>query len=113
MLATDVDPQQIAELTPGFTGADLANLVNEAALLATRRGADSVHLTDFTNAVERIVAGLEKKNRLLIPKERRIVAFHELGHAIVAMACPDRIRCTSLDYPARDRRPRLHHPATD
>ncbi len=88
VLAKDVDPVQIAELTPGFTGADLANLVNEAALLATRRDADSVHLTDFTNAVERIVAGLEKKNRLLIPKERRIVAYHELGHAIVAMALP-------------------------
>jgi len=87
-LAKDVDPQQIAELAPGFTGADLANLVNEAALLATRRGADSVHLTDFTAAVERIVAGLEKRNRLLIPKERRIVAYHELGHAIVAMALP-------------------------
>jgi cell division protease FtsH len=88
VLAGDVDPVQIAELTPGFTGADLANLVNEAALLATRRGADSVHLSDFTNAVERIVAGLEKKNRLLIPKERNIVAYHELGHAIVAMALP-------------------------
>ena len=88
VLASDVDPEQIAELTPGFTGADLANLVNEAALLATRRHADSVHLTDFTAAVERIVAGLEKKNRLLIPKEREIVAYHELGHAIVAMALP-------------------------
>jgi len=88
VLATDVNPETIAELTPGFTGADLANLVNEAALLATRRHADSVHLTDFTAAVERIVAGLEKKNRLLIPKERRIVAYHELGHAIVAMALP-------------------------
>jgi cell division protease FtsH len=88
LLASDVDPQQIAELTPGFTGADLANLVNEAALLATRRGADSVHLRDFTAAVERIVAGLEKRNRLLIPKERRIVAYHELGHAIVAIALP-------------------------
>jgi cell division protease FtsH len=88
VLATDVDPEQIAALTPGFTGADLANLVNEAALLATRRGADSVHLADFSMAVERIVAGLEKKNRLLIPKEREVVAYHELGHAIVAMALP-------------------------
>ncbi|HTV30401.1 MAG TPA: ATP-dependent zinc metalloprotease FtsH [Xanthobacteraceae bacterium] len=88
VLSSDVEPEQIAELTPGFTGADLANLVNEAALLATRRGADSVHLRDFTAAVERIVAGLEKKNRLLIRKEREIVAFHELGHAIVAMALP-------------------------
>jgi cell division protease FtsH len=88
VLASDVNPGQIAELTPGFTGADLANLVNEAALLATRRGADSVHLTDFTAAVERMVAGLEKRNRLLIPKEREIVAYHELGHAIVAMALP-------------------------
>jgi cell division protease FtsH len=88
VLASDVDPEQIAELTPGFTGADLANLVNEAALLATRRGADSVHLRDFTAAVERIIAGLEKKNRLLIPKEREIVAYHELGHAIVALALP-------------------------
>jgi cell division protease FtsH len=88
VLATDVDPEQIAALTPGFTGADLANLVNEAALLATRRGADSVHLTDFSAAVERVVAGLEKRNRLLIPKERRAVAYHELGHAIVAMALP-------------------------
>jgi len=88
VLASDVNPEQVAELTPGFTGADLANLVNEAALLATRRGADSVHLADFTAAVERMVAGLEKKNRLLIPKEREIVAYHELGHAIVAMALP-------------------------
>lgn len=88
VLAANVDPETIAELTPGFTGADLANLVNEAALLATRRGGDSVELRDFTAAVERIVAGLEKKNRLLIPKERRIVAYHELGHAIVAMSLP-------------------------
>src|SRR6202007_1059960 len=86
VLASDVNPEQVAELTPSFTGADLANLVNEAALLATRRGAESVHLKDFTAAVERIVAGLEKKNRLLIPKEREIVAYHELGHTIVAMA---------------------------
>jgi cell division protease FtsH len=84
-LASDVDPEKIAGLTPGFTGADLANLVNEAALLATRRGADAVGLSDFTEAVERIVAGLEKRNRLLNPKEREIVAYHELGHATVAI----------------------------
>jgi cell division protease FtsH len=86
LLAADIDREQIAELTPGFSGADLANLVNEAALLATRRGADAVTLEDFTEAVERIVAGLEKRNRLLNARERRIVAHHEMGHALVAMA---------------------------
>ncbi len=87
-LATDVDPEQIAALTPGFTGADLANLVNEATLLATRRGADAVTMEDFNNAVERIVAGLEKRNRLLNPREREIVAYHEMGHALVASLLP-------------------------
>jgi cell division protease FtsH len=87
-LAADVDAEKVAALTPGFTGADLANLVNEAALLATRRGADAVTMGDFNNAVERIVAGLEKRNRLLNPKEREIVAYHEMGHALVAMALP-------------------------
>src|SRR5581483_8803539 len=86
--ARDIDIEQIAALTPGFSGADLANLVNEAALLATRRGADSVTLDDFNHAIERIVAGLEKKNRLLHPKEREVVAFHEMGHALVAMSLP-------------------------
>jgi cell division protease FtsH len=85
-LAADVDPEKIAALTPGFTGADLANLVNEAALLATRRGANAVDMLDFNNAVERIVAGLEKRNRLLNPREREIVAHHEMGHAIVGTA---------------------------
>jgi cell division protease FtsH len=75
---------QIAALTPGFSGADLANLVNEAALAATRRGADHVNLADFNIAIERIVAGLEKKNRLLNETERKIVAYHEMGHALVA-----------------------------
>ncbi len=84
-LAEDVDRETIAELTPGFSGADLANLVNEAALLATRRDAAAVALADFTEAIERIVAGLEKRNRLLNPDERRIVAYHEMGHALVAM----------------------------
>ena len=87
-LAADVDPEKIAALTPGFTGADLANLVNEATLVATRRGADAVTLDDFTVAVERIVAGLEKKSRILNPKEREIVAHHEMGHALVALALP-------------------------
>jgi cell division protease FtsH len=87
-LAPDVDAEKIAALTPGFTGADLANLVNEATLLATRRGADEVTMEDFTQAVERIVAGLEKRNRLLNPREREIVAYHELGHALVATSLP-------------------------
>lgn len=85
-LAADVDQEQIAALTPGFSGADLANLVNEAALLATRRNANAVSLRDFNEAVERIVAGLEKRNRLLNEQERRIVAYHEMGHALIAMA---------------------------
>ncbi|GGG42903.1 ATP-dependent zinc metalloprotease FtsH [Caldovatus sediminis] len=87
-LAPEVDAEKVAGLTPGFTGADLANLVNEAALLATRRGADAVTMADFTNAVERIVAGLEKRNRLLNPREREVVAYHEMGHALVALALP-------------------------
>jgi cell division protease FtsH len=87
-LASDVNAEKVAALTPGFTGADLANLVNEAALLATRRRADAVSMADFNDAVERIVAGLEKRNRLLNPKEREIVAYHEMGHTLVAMALP-------------------------
>jgi cell division protease FtsH len=87
-LAKDVDLEKVAALTPGFTGADLANLVNEAALLATRRGGEAVTMEDFNVAIERIIAGLEKKNRLLNPRERRVVAHHELGHALVAMSLP-------------------------
>jgi cell division protease FtsH len=83
-----VDVEAVAALTPGFTGADLANLVNEAALLATRRSAGAVAMTDFNNAVERMVAGLEKRNRLLNPKEREIVAYHEMGHALIALSLP-------------------------
>jgi cell division protease FtsH len=84
----DVNVEQVAALTPGFTGADLANLVNEAALLATRRGAKTVALEDFNQAIERIIAGLEKRNRLINPRERAVIAHHELGHALVAMALP-------------------------
>jgi cell division protease FtsH len=88
-LAIGVEPEAIAVLTPGFTGADLANLVNEAALLATRRDAPAITLDDFEAAIERLVAGLEKRTRILGHHERSLVAHHEMGHAIVAMALPD------------------------
>ena len=78
--------ENVAALTPGFSGADLANLVNEATLVATRRKANGVTLDDFTAAVERIVAGLERRNRVLNATERRSVAYHEMGHALVALA---------------------------
>ena len=87
-LALDVRLEDIAALTTGFTGADLANLANEAAVLATRRGADAIGMNDFSGAVERVVAGLEKRSRVLIPKERRVVAYHEMGHALVSLAIP-------------------------
>ncbi|MET4698472.1 cell division protease FtsH [Constrictibacter sp. MBR-5] len=87
-LDADVDLEKVAAMTTGFSGADLANLVNEAALLATRRSAETVGARDFDAALERIVAGLEKRNRLLNPVERRIVAYHEMGHALVARAVP-------------------------
>ncbi len=83
-----IELNEVADLTPGFSGADLANLVNEAAILATRRAAQLVSIEDFTQAIERIVAGLEKKNRLLNPHERRVVAYHESGHALVRLALP-------------------------
>ena len=97
-IASEVDLETVASLTPGFTGADLANLVNEAALLATRRGAEEVQLSDFTGAVERIVAGLEKKNRLLNPHEREVVAHHEMGHALVGLSLPgsDKVHKVSI-----------------
>ncbi len=86
--ASDVPVEEVAAMTPGFTGADLANLVNEAAILATRRAGEEIILDDFTRAIERIVAGLEKRNRLLNPHERDVVAHHEMGHALVAMSLP-------------------------
>jgi len=85
-LAADVDLQKIAAMTPGFVGADLANLVNEAALIAARRNAEAVTMVDFQNAADRIIGGLEKKNRAMNPKEKEIVAYHESGHALVAMS---------------------------
>jgi len=87
-LAPDADLNVIAAMTPGFAGADLANIVNEGALLAVRRGKDAVGLAELQEAVERVIAGLERKNRVLNPMERERVAHHEVGHALVALSIP-------------------------
>jgi cell division protease FtsH len=84
----NLDVGRLANMTPGMAGADLANLVNEAALLAVRRKKKKVSMSEFEEAVERVMAGLEKKNRLINKHEREIVAYHELGHAIVALSLP-------------------------
>jgi cell division protease FtsH len=88
-LAEDIDLKKIAAMTPGFVGADLSNLVNEAALAAARRDGESVTMSDFQEAADRIIGGLEKKNRAMNPKEKEIVAYHESGHALVAMSVPN------------------------
>ena len=85
-LAPDVELKKIAALTPGFVGADLANLVNEAALLAARRNLEQVTMAEFQEAIDRTIGGLEKKNRVMNPKEKEIVAYHEAGHGLVAMS---------------------------
>ena len=97
-LSPEMDLKVIASRTPGFVGADLANIVNEAALLAARKNKESVETVDFEEAIDRVVAGLEKKNRLMSKKEKEIVAFHESGHAIVASFLPnaDPIRRISI-----------------
>lgn len=87
-LADDVDLKVIAARTPGFVGADLANIVNEAALLSARRNKESVGMDEFDEAIDRIIGGLEKKNRVISQKEKKIVAYHEAGHAIVAEIVP-------------------------
>ncbi|MGL4463907.1 MAG: ATP-dependent metallopeptidase FtsH/Yme1/Tma family protein, partial [Planctomycetia bacterium] len=87
-VAEDLDLRAIASLTPGFVGADLSNLVNEAALLAARQGRSSVGLQHFMEAVERGVAGLERKTRVMMPDEKQRIAYHECGHAIVAHLLP-------------------------
>ncbi|MBI4639669.1 MAG: ATP-dependent zinc metalloprotease FtsH [Candidatus Tectomicrobia bacterium] len=83
-LAPKVDLSLVAARTPGFTGADLANLVNEAALHAARQEKDAVEMTDFDEAIDRVIAGLERKSRVINPREKQIVAYHEVGHALVA-----------------------------
>lgn len=87
-LADERDLNVVAAMTPGFVGADLANLINEAALLAVRRGKEKVGLPELQEAVERVIAGLEKKNRVLNPAEKERVAHHEVGHALVALSIP-------------------------
>jgi len=98
ILSPEVDLSLIAAKTPGFVGADLANLVNEAALLAARKGKNAVETADFDEAVDRIVAGLEKKTRLMNPREKETVAYHEAGHALVAELRPyaDRVSKISI-----------------
>lgn len=97
-MINEVDLDAIAGLTPGFTGADLANLVNEAALIATRENADAVNGNHFTLAFERSIAGIEKKNKILNPKEKEIVAYHEMGHTLVGyfMSHDDKIHKVSI-----------------
>jgi cell division protease FtsH len=87
-LSPHVDLGVVAAKTPGFVGADLANIVNEAALLAARQGKDAVEMNDFDEAIERIVAGLQKKSRVMSPKEKKTIAYHESGHALVAELVP-------------------------
>ena len=83
ILGKDVDLEVLAGQTPGFAGAEIANVCNEAALLAARRGKEAVEMEDFEQAIDRVIAGLEKKNKIISPEEREIVAYHEAGHAIV------------------------------
>ena len=85
----DVDLKKIAAMTPGFVGADLANLINEAALIAARRDREEVTMADFQEAADRIIGGIEKRNRAMNPKEKEIIAYHESGHALVAMLLPN------------------------
>ena len=87
-LGPDADLEMIAAMTPGFSGADLANIINEATLLTVRRNKEQVGLSELQEAVERVVAGLEKKNRVLNKMERERVAYHEVGHALVALSFP-------------------------
>jgi cell division protease FtsH len=97
-LAPDVDLRAIAGQTPGFAGADLANVINEAALLAARAGKAAVEMADLREAIDRLVAGLEKKNRVINAQEKEVVAFHEAGHALVAASLPgtDPVRKISI-----------------
>ncbi len=88
-LEKDVDMEVLAKQTPGFSGADLANLVNEAAILAARRNKKKVMMSEFEEAIDRVIAGPERKSRVISPREKEIIAYHEAGHALVASTLPD------------------------
>ena len=108
-LDPEVDLRGIAQATPGFSGADLANAMNEAALLAARRSAKMITQHDIEEAVEKVVAGPERKSRRLVEKEKRRVAFHEVGHALVAAYCAARRpRAENQHRSARPGGPGLH-----
>ena len=91
-LSPSVDLAVVAAETPGFVGADLANIVNEAALLAARQGKEAVETSAFDEAIERVIAGLQKKSRVMNPREKKTVAYHEAGHAIIAELVPEATR---------------------
>jgi cell division protease FtsH len=97
-LAENISLEAVAQMTPGFSGADLANLVNEAALLASRHGKEAVEMTDFDEAFERVVAGTERRTRSINPNEKRVIAVHEAGHALVASLTPgaDKVRKVTI-----------------
>ena len=97
-IASDLNIKTLAARTPGMVGSDLANIVNEAALLAARKNKSAVEMDDFEAAIDRVVAGLEKRNRLMNPREKEIVAYHETGHALVAEALPttDKVHRVSI-----------------
>src|SRR3978361_1048843 len=81
-ISQTLDVHKLAEQTPGFAGADIANVCNEAALIAARKGKDAVDMSDFQDAIDRVIGGLEKKNKIILPEEKEIIAYHEAGHAI-------------------------------
>ena len=81
-ISKTLDIRKLAEQTPGFAGADIANVCNEAALIAARKGKDAVTMEDFQDAVDRVIGGLEKKSKIILPEEKKIIAYHEAGHAI-------------------------------
>ena len=101
MLGEDIDLEAVASHTSGFAGADLANLVNEAALLAARNNRQAVLMEDFDEAFERVVAGLEKRSRILTPLERKTVAYHEVGHALVGALMPGGEKVTKISIVPR------------